>query len=164
MSPRDLGLEQLRAAVAQAGARAATVSAWSVGMHVHHCCRATLGICKALAKSTPPSPRARFSPRVALMFLFGRIPRGRAEAPESARPADDVTPDELRALLDQAGEGIAAARALDPGAWFEHFALGVLARDRALRFVEIHHRHHLRIVAEILAAPETRGGHGAATS
>jgi len=41
---------------------------------------------------------------------------------------------------------------LPRGTWIRHFALGVLTRDRALRFAAVHLAHHLRIVAEIHAA------------
>lgn len=59
---------------------------------------------------------------------------------------------DLTRLLEDAAEQIEHARSLSADAWFSHFALGVLRRDDALRFIEIHTDHHLAIVDEILAA------------
>jgi hypothetical protein len=149
MTLKSYGLEELRAAVAHADSSAARVSKWSVGMHIHHCCLGMMGICRVLSASQPPPPGSRFSLAAAFVFLTGRIPRGRGKAAEVVLPKQDVSQEELSALLDESERMLAAARELDRGAWFEHFAFGVLARDRALRFVEIHNRHHLRIISDI---------------
>jgi hypothetical protein len=92
---RDFGLEYFRASVGDASVRVPAISDWSIGMHVHHCCLAMIGICGSLKESVPPPPRSGFS---------------------------------------------------------RHFAFGVLRRDKALRFMEIHNRHHLRIISDIAAA------------
>jgi hypothetical protein len=123
-------------------------------MHVHHCCLAMMGVCRSLAASRPPPPPSRFSILAALILVAGRIPRGRAKAPESAVPRSVLGAAELSSLVDECERTVGAAKRLDRGAWFKHFALGVLPRDRALRFLDVHNRHHLKIVAEILSAGE----------
>jgi len=87
-----------------------------------------------------------------IVFASGRIPRGRAKSPDPAVPSEGVTEDELRVLLDESGRQLEAARAAPPDAWFRHFAFGVLDRDRTLKFIRIHNRHHLRIVQDTLRA------------
>jgi hypothetical protein len=144
-------LQELRAAVADADACVSAVSAWSAGMHVHHCCLGMIGICKALAASRPPPPRSRFSLVTALVFLTGRIPRGRGRAPDAAAPRRDVSPAELSTFLDESVRLLAATNELDRGAWFKHGVFGVLDRDKAIRFMRIHNRHHLKIIADIVA-------------
>jgi hypothetical protein len=64
----------------------------------------------------------------------------------------DISPAELLTLLDQSERILTEAHDLDPKAWFRHFALGVLDRDKTLRFIRIHNRHHLRIISDIVAA------------
>ena len=51
------GLVDMRSYVDDAARIAPDVSRWSIGTHVHHCCLAMSGICKALINSTPPPPR-----------------------------------------------------------------------------------------------------------
>lgn len=148
----DYGLEELRISAASAALRVPEVSEWSVGMHIHHCCLATVGACRSLIASTPPTPRSGFSLVRAVVFSSGRIPRGRGRSPDVVLPRQDVAPDELCTLLDQSEQILAEARDLDPRAWFRHSAFGVLDRDKTLRFILIHNRHHLRIISDIVAA------------
>jgi hypothetical protein len=82
---------------------------------------------------------------------MGRIPRGRGKSPEVAFPRDDVTEDELLAMLDEFGRAVDEAKQLGADAWFDHFAFGILRRDRALKLIGIHNRHHLRIISDIVS-------------
>ncbi len=148
----DNGLEDLRTSVASAALRAPAVSEWSIGMHVHHCCLAMIKICQSLVASTPPTPRSRFSFLTALVFSSGRLPRGRGRSPDAVLPKQDVPPAELRTLLDRSERMLTEVHDLDRRTWFRHFAFGVLDRDKTLRFILIHNRHHLRIISDIMAA------------
>ena len=148
----DYGLEDLRSSVASAALRAPAVSEWSIGMHVHHCCLTMIAICQSLIASTPPPPRSRFSLVTALVFSSGRFPRGRARAPDGVLPRQDVSPTELSTLLDQSQRILTEVPDLDPKTWFRHFVFGVLDRDKTMRLILIHNRHHLRIISDIVAA------------
>ncbi len=148
----DYGVEDLRTSAANAVLRAPAVSEWSIGMHVHHCCLAMIRICQSLVSSTPPPPRSRFSFRTTLVFSSGRIPRGRGRSPDAVLPRQDISPAELSTLLDEAERILTGVHDLDPKTWFRHFAFGVLDRNKTLRFIRIHNRHHLRIISDIAAA------------
>lgn len=150
-APDPYALPALRAAAEQPRRTALAVSAWSVGMHVHHCCLAMIGICNALRDSTPPPPVTLGDLARRPLLWIGRIPRGRAQAPARVRPQRGISAAELADVLTRAETMLAEAPRLDPGTWFRHFAFGVLSRDRALRFIGIHNRHHLRIIADIQA-------------
>jgi hypothetical protein len=150
--PGDPCLARLREAVADAGLQRPDVSKWSVGMHVHHCALGMVAICRAVLDSSPPPPPSRFSAARAFVLASGRIPRGRADAPEAALPNPDIRPEELHGLLNQADGLIVRVGEAEPGQWWTHFAFGVLKRDEALRFIGIHNRHHLRIIADIRTA------------
>ena len=146
------GLDELRAAVADADLCLPTVSGWSIGMHIHHCGLAMIAMSRALMASDPPPPPSRFSLITTLVFLTGRIPRGRGEAPDAAWPQQNVTQEALVALLDESERACAAAKKSDRVSWFKHFAFGTLDRDKTLRLIAIHNRHHLRIISDIMAA------------
>ena len=148
----DCGLEDLRTSLASAALHVPAVSEWSIGMHVHHCCLAMIEICQSLIASTPPTPRSRFSLLTALVFSSGRIPRGRGRSPDEVLPRRDVSPAELGTLLDQSERILSEVYDLDPKAWFRHFVFGVLDRDKTVRFILIHNRHHLRIISDIVKA------------
>lgn len=150
METIDQTIDDFRAVVAQADVDASVVSQWNVGMHIHHCCLAMIGISKGLAKSTPPVPRMRPSIARYCAFAVERFPRGQAKSPTFAVPAASAPQEELLALLDRSQKMMVEARALDADRWVTHPIFGPLRRDDALKFVRIHNRHHLRIVADIL--------------
>ena len=152
MKTVDFRLEAFRNCIPKADLCVPAVSKWSVGMHVHHCCLAMIGICQALSASPPPPPRSRFSLIPALVFLSGRIPRGRGRSPDVVVPTQDVSPAELLALLEESERKLNDVQQLDAGTWFKHFVFGVLDRDKTIRFIRIHNGHHLRIISDIMAA------------
>ena len=88
----------------------------------------------------------------ALIFLTGRSPRGRGRSLDAVVPKQDVTPAELLTLLDEAERRLNDVSQLDAGTWFKHFAFGVLDRDKTIKVIRIHNRHHLRIISDIVAA------------
>ena len=149
MTAIEQTVEELRSAVVNADATVPTVSSWSVGEHIHHCCLSMIGVSKSLRKSTPPAPRAKPTIPRAAVFYFGFIPRGRARSPSFVLPKPLPHP-ELLAMLDQSAELLAMAGGLEPETWFTHPFLGAMDRDQALKFVLVHNRHHLKIVADIL--------------
>ena len=127
-----------------------SVSAWSVGMQLHHSLLATNRIARAVVESVPGEQRPIFNLLRMLVLFVGDFPRGRGKAPKASWPSDDVTEAELRTLLESGRDALAQAAEADAKAWWKHFAFGVMRRDTAIKFVHIHNRHHLKIVDDIL--------------
>ncbi|MBL7661219.1 DinB family protein [bacterium] len=130
------------------------ISKWSVGMQIEHLCLAMKRICTGLVESTPPAPANKSSSfkgflRKKVIFFAGRLPRGVGRAPEQTIPAKQPTSTELEKLLNECTEIVESASKLSPEHWFKHHVFGVLKRDAALRFIQIHNRHHLLIIREI---------------
>jgi hypothetical protein len=111
-----------------------------------------IGVCGLLIDSESPPPDSGFSMLTTLIFLSGRIPRGRAQAPEQVVPRPGISVDELLALLDESQQLLESACAARADAWFRHFRFGILNRDQTLKFIGIHNGHHTRIISDILAA------------
>jgi len=152
MSTQNDFLDELRFHTPFAHVHAPDVSKWSIGMHIQHCAMVMNGVCRALNQSNPPAPKTKFSPVSSIIFLTGRIPRGRGRAPDVVIPSQSVTPTVLTDLLAESESWMERVSQLDPDAWFEHFAFGVLNRNKTIRFLGIHNRHHLRIVTDIADA------------
>jgi hypothetical protein len=87
-----------------------------------------------------------------LIFLTGRIPRGRGKAPNAALPRPDISAAELGQLLDECERMLDRAKRLDADTWIRHHGLGVMDRDKTIRFLGMHNRHHLRIISDVMAA------------
>jgi len=128
------------------------LSAWTIGMHVEHTAKVIHRISNALAASTSPAPKAKWSLARFFVLTSGRIPRGKGKAPEPTIPNHALSGEELLKMLDEAQRSVLIAEKVDRGCWFTHPRFGVLKRDQALRFVRIHTRHHLQIIKEIAQA------------
>lgn len=112
-------------------------------MQIEHCLLGTMGICSALVNSKPYTGKIKKGFWRRLIFLTGIIPRGRAKSPKAVIPTDQATESGLRELLAEAGLSAQKAAESDCDCWWKHFSFGVMKRDEALKFVEIHNKHYL---------------------
>lgn len=125
-------------------------------MHVEHLWRADSGILSWIEATLDsdfspsggtPTPTGR------AVLVSGWIPRGRAKAPEPSVPKGvDVEglADRLSNLHDLATRlepGLPAIHASDTTR--EHPILGHFTPAQWLRFLEVHHRHHEKIIRDI---------------
>ncbi|TDI84345.1 MAG: DUF1569 domain-containing protein [Caldithrix sp.] len=144
-------LNKLNNYIPRCSVRNEKVSKWTVGMQIEHCLLGTRGICSALVKSKPNAGKIKKGFLRRIIFLTGTIPRGRGKSPDAALPNEQTTESELRELLAEASLSAQKAAESDCDCWWKHFAFGVMKRDEALRFVEIHNKHHLKIISDILS-------------
>ena len=143
-------LGELREASVNPDASKQSISRWSVGMHVHHCCLVIVEICNHLKNSVPPPPHSRSLFKF-FLFLTGFIPRRRGVAPENTLPGESLSHQELHKVLDKSERAIEEIKNIDRQKWFNHPVFGVITRDEGIKFIEIHNRHHLKIIRDILA-------------
>ena len=138
------------------------ISKWSVGQHLHHVALVT-GTIATFVKSIlrgrgePGFPDPEQAAAARAIFETGRIPRGKAKAPEGAIPEAAPDGDLIRAAVEKARDCWSSL--LDQHAEMEncigrlpHPALGPLTAAEWARFTAVHAEHHLRIVEEILSA------------
>lgn len=143
-------LDKLEALIPHRDRASSEVSKWSVGMQIQHCLISTKAILDAVADSEPGAEKPTFSlPRLVVLTL-GRIPRGKGKAPKASHPEPSPSEEVLRQSLQEARESARRARGAEKDAYWRHFVFGVMRRDTALKFVEIHNKHHMRIVDDIL--------------
>lgn len=152
-------LRQVEALVAEGdeklGRRAPRVSGWSVAEQVDHLTKVldrSLGL--LLTSDTALPKGINLTGR--LLLALGRLPRGVGKSPAAVRGADRRA-GELRDALAgvrllvtrlRASTGIFARRT----PVFPHPYFGGLDAAQALRFLNVHTDHHLRIVADIRKA------------
>lgn len=128
------------------------VSGWSIAQQLDHLLRSIVLASDFLLEDRDRPPRGiNLLGRV--LLLAGRIPRGRAKAPERL-VGRKRTVDELREELGEARGriGALAARSDLPGdrsPRVPHPYFGGLTPTQAVLFIGIHTDHHLRIAEEI---------------
>ena len=126
------------------------VSQADVAWHLDHILKTINRISKDLISSDPDGFTPRFNVQRVMIHTTGIIPRGVAQSPPGTVPPDVILPDSLRLQLARARENLNSISALEEGAYFAHPVFDHLDRDQARRFIQIHTRHHLKIIREIL--------------
>jgi DinB superfamily len=126
-----------------------TISAGTVGWHIEHTLLATTNIIEALKKSNPEDYKWEFNTKRFFVFTSGKIPRGRGKAPESVRPAV-LNAAHLKTRIDAAKTKINELSTLNARNYFQHFFFGKLNVKATIKFLNIHIRHHLNIIKDIV--------------
>lgn len=126
------------------------VSQVSAGWHLSHCMLTLRKIIETIGASDPAGYKRRFSFSKLLVFTSNSIPRGKGRAPKTVLPTD-INEGALQNQLQELSRQVALLDGLDPNQYFAHPYFGDLKLKEAIRFMEIHTRHHLKIVREILA-------------
>lgn len=147
--------ELMRDFCAAADRHSSRISGWSVGQHVDHLIKADQSIFVRF-----PAPEEEAPPQVTPLGRFvlwtGWIPRGKGKAPSATQPEAPERDaliegiDGIERLFEQAIE-LPEALA-DPAPIAKHPYFGGLNRAQWLRFVQVHHHHHAKIVRDILRA------------
>ncbi len=126
------------------------VSASFVGWHIEHALLTIDIITEALAHSNPDKFKRRFSLAAGYVFTTGKIPRGRAQAPDSIRPKNNFDAASLKEHIYITNEKIKVLETLTRNHHFEHPFFGELNLKPAMKFLFIHTKHHLHIINDII--------------
>ena len=125
------------------------VSQVSAGWHLSHCMLTLTKIIESIAASNPEGYKQRFSFIKLLVFASGNIPRGEGRAPKTVQPTE-INEGALQSQLQELRKLFAQLEVLHPNQYFPHPYFGDLKLKEAIKFMEIHTRHHLKIVREIV--------------
>jgi hypothetical protein len=136
--------------------RSAPVSAWNIGQHLDHLAKANREMASAIRKILAgEAGHSRPAPTlVGRAVLFsGWIPRGAGKAPAYTTP-DATSPEQIkdnlrRSLEAVIGLGEVLVEIGQSRGRGDHFAFGGLTPMQWLRTMDVHTRHHLKIISEI---------------
>lgn len=126
------------------------VSKAPIAWHLDHSLKVINKIHDVLRDSDPTVYEKRFSFSRTFSFLFGYIPRGRAKSPASVLPSYKIKTEEILSQLEKARVNIKDLEVLDQNANFVHPIFGHLNTKQTKRFLDLHTKHHLKIVSDIL--------------
>lgn len=139
-------------ATADLARRRDAVSKWCLGEQIDHTLKVAASILERLGQ-VGKEPKTPISLVGRLVLLVGWIPRGVGKAPEASlgvlRSAPELSAAlaHVRGLVDRLA---GAPERLDHRRrTVRHPRFGGLTPAQALRFVEIHTRHHLKILRDI---------------
>ncbi len=143
-------IQELQSKIPQMELVNPSVSASSVGWHIAHTLLVNNRIITGMGKSNTADYQGKFSFTKMIVFATGKIPRGRGKAPDAVMPANDFTADSLQQHADTALQKINELDNLQPNNFIEHPFFGNLNLKNTRRFLEIHTRHHLNIIDDII--------------
>ncbi|MFD2725038.1 DUF1569 domain-containing protein [Hyunsoonleella rubra] len=126
------------------------VSQATVGWQLDHALKVVNGITGILARTNEKPFKKDFNLTRLVLFGLNFIPRGRAKAPKIVLPPESISKSELLAQVEKAKTQLENTKTLKETAHFKHHIFGVLSKKQAMRFLELHTNHHLKIVREIL--------------
>lgn len=131
--------------------RNTAVSQASIGWHLEHSLLALVKMISAVENSNPADYKREFNIKRLIVFTIGKIPRGKANAPEAVKPAGETTAEKIQPLIEKAKQKAEAFEKLSTGKFFKHPVFGDLKRKQAQKAISIHTNHHLRIINDIIS-------------
>tara|TARA_R110002110_G_scaffold59981_9_gene169336 strand:- start:1455 stop:1928 length:474 start_codon:yes stop_codon:yes gene_type:complete len=126
------------------------VSKSTVGWQLDHALKVFNAVSKWTENSNPKEYKRKFNFWRSVLFPLGYFPRGKVRAPKYVLPPEIIKNEDLNAQLQTARTHIENLKTLPEKAYFKHFIFGMLSKKQILRFLEMHTKHHLKIVNDIL--------------
>jgi hypothetical protein len=126
------------------------VSQGSVGWHIEHSCLVIIKIAETIQASDAKKYHPTFSFKKFIVFLTGKFPRGRAKAPASVLPIENISASHLEDSIAKAKAAIQSLESIEQHKFFTHPFFGNLNVPKTIQFFGIHTQHHLLIIEDIL--------------
>jgi hypothetical protein len=150
MNSLKLALSELEQNIKHVDAINTTVSQASVGWHIEHTLLTLNGITSALIHANSETYKPTFNFNRLLVFTINKIPRGRGKAPERVQPKNTISVETLTQHIINTRENIKILETLDKRQYFAHPFFGHLRLSKAITFLNIHTKHHLSIIKDIV--------------
>lgn len=143
-------IKELKKYIDSSATRVQKVSNWSIGQQIEHSLKVIIGVSQTTIESNPEDYKANFNFARLMVFMLGRIPRGKGKAPKVVLPSENISSKtELLALADKATAIVKQLDELPPKANFNHLYFGILNLKQTQYFLGIHTNHHLKIIHDI---------------
>ena len=143
-------LKRLEEQIPHAAKSNPAVSKGNVGWHIEHSLLVINAIADAVKKSDANNYKWKFNMARTFIYAIGQIPRGKVKAPASVQPKGEFNIDKVEADFITAHNNIAVLKGLPANQFFKHPFFGDLNVKPTVTFLELHTRHHLKIMEAII--------------
>ena len=150
MTNIDRYIDRLEAKVSNFQTINVKISNASVGWHIEHTLLTLNGITDVLIKSNPKDFKSNFNFTRMMVFTMGKIPRGRAQTPAVVKPKGNISIESLVNHIETTRKKTKELEYIQTDKFFEHPFFGKLKLKDTVKFLEIHTKHHLEIIEDIL--------------
>lgn len=125
------------------------ISKSNVGWHIEHILLTINRIIEGVKSSNPSNYKWSFSMSRIIVFTINKIPRGRARSPKVVTPKV-YDEDTIKEHFEATRIKIQELTAVSEDSYFKHPFFGDLKLNKAIKFIELHTNHHLKIINDIL--------------
>ena len=108
------------------------------------------GVINFLIQSNPKDYKWKFNLSRIVVLTTKKIPRGRAKAPKVVQPKDNIDIGFLQNHLSETQKKIKELDQLSKNNYFDHPFFGKIKLKQTIKFLEIHTKHHLDIINDIV--------------
>ena len=143
-------VDQLALQVPNAAKQQASVSEGAVGWHIEHSLLVITQIIEGVKRSDPLKYKWTFNFSRLVVLGLNKIPRGKAKAPQSVTPNNDINTESLLASVAKTKLALMELATCQKNNYFIHPYFGQLNKPVTIRFFEVHTYHHLKIIRDIL--------------
>jgi hypothetical protein len=126
-----------------------SISNSSIGWQIEHSLKTIYQIVQVTQTSNPKNYNWKFNKNRLLISVINFIPRGKARAPKVVLPDDIITAETLKSSLHKVKTALLDWDSLDKNAYFSHPYFGDLNKKSTEWFLNLHTKHHLKIVNDI---------------
>lgn len=128
-----------------------TVSQSTIGWQIDHSLLVINGVIGQLKNSNPENYQWKFNKMRIFFRIINTIPRGKVRAPKTVQPVQTCSIEDLTNKLALTKENITTLETLHPKSYFAHPFFGDLNLKAAIWFLNLHTRHHLKIIDDIVS-------------
>lgn len=143
-------LEKLYAYIQDAEISNPSVSSVNIGWHIEHCLLVISRIIDSVTSSDPSKYEYKFDFKRTMVFLMGKFPRGKANAPDIVMPNQNEQVN-FDALFASTRVAIKNLESVKPNQYFTHPIFGKLNKQHTFVMLDIHTKHHLKIIEDIIS-------------
>lgn len=144
-------LNQLEAKISNGENLNQEISKGNVAWHIEHSLLTLNLISDSLVQSNPKNYKWKFSLIRMVVLLTKKIPRGRAKSPKVVLPDENINNESLIKHLSLTRDNIMKLETLSKDRYFTHPFFGDLTLNQTINFLEIHTKHHLEIIEDIIS-------------
>lgn len=150
MNNLDKLLNQLESKVSFLENSNQDISQGNVAWHIEHSLLTLNLITDFLIKSDTKDYKWKFSFIRIVVLTMKRIPRGRAKAPKAVQPQGNINKNTLLTHLSMTRNKIKELEFLSKDNYFQHPFFGKIKQRQTINFLEIHTKHHIDIIEDII--------------
>lgn len=126
------------------------VSSVNIGWHIEHSLLVISRIIDTVTNSDPSKYEYKFDFKRTIVFLLGKFPRGKANAPDIVIPKQNEQVN-YDALFASTRVAIKNLESVKPNQYFTHPIFGKLNKKHTFVMLDIHTKHHLKIIEDIIS-------------